>query len=259
MNLLLVIDVGNTNIVLGVYDGDRLKYDWRIATQKDRTSDEYGLIFEQIFQYNCLSKKEIKAIIISSVVPTLMYTLPSMCQKYFSIDPLIVGETVDSGINILLDNPKEVGADRIVNAVAGFDKYGGPLIIVDSGTAITLDVVSKEGDYMGGVITPGIKISSEALFLRTAKLPKVEIIKPNEVIGKNTIESIQSGIVNGFVGLVDHLIELIIAEMGISKDDVKVVATGGFSQILSQDSKYITIIDKLITLDGLRIIYERNL
>jgi len=257
--LLLVIDVGNTNIVLGVYDGDKLKYDWRIATQKDRTSDEYGLVFDQIFQYHCICKKEIKAIIISSVVPTLMHTLPSMCQRYFSIDPLIVGETIDPGINVLLDNPKEVGADRVVNAVAGYEKYGGPLIIVDSGTAITLDVVSENGDYLGGVITPGIKISSEALFLRTAKLPKVEIIKPDTVIGKNTIESIQAGIVNGFVGLVDHLIELIITEMGLSADDVKLVATGGFSQILTQDSKYITIIDKLITLDGLRMIYERNL
>src|SRR5690606_20622331 len=185
------IDVGNTNIVLGVYKDDKLLYDWRIATDKDKTSDEYGLLFEQIFKYNGLSTKDVKNVIISSVVPPLMHTLPAMSIKYFKIRPIVVGPGVKTGMNIKYDNPREVGADRIVNAVAAYEKYGGPLIIVDFGTAITFCAVSKKGEYLGGAITPGIKISSEALFLRTAKLPKVEIAKPKSIIAKNTINSIQ--------------------------------------------------------------------
>lgn len=257
-NLLLVIDVGNTNIVFGVYSGKDLLYNWRIATEKDRTSDEYGLLFEQIVRYHGLEPKEINNVIISSVVPPLMHTLPAMCNKYFNIDPIVVGPGVKTGMDIKYDNPREVGADRIVNGVAGYDKYGGPLIIVDFGTAITFDAISKEGDYLGGVITPGIKISSEALFLRTAKLPKVEIAKPDKVIGKNTINSIQSGVVYGYIGLVDYIIKKMIDEMYEEGTKVNIVATGGFSTLISSESKYIEHIDKFLTLDGLRIIYERN-
>ncbi len=256
--LLLVIDVGNTNIVFGVYRDKELLYDWRIATERDRTSDEYGLLFEQIFRYHGLSLKEVKNVIISSVVPPLMHTLPAMSIKYFGIDPIVVGPGVKTGMNIKYDNPREVGADRIVNAVAAYEKYGGPLIIVDFGTAITFCAVSKEGDYLGGAITPGIKISAEALFMRTAKLPKVEIAKPEKVIAKNTTNSIQSGLVFGYIGMVDYIIEKMIKEMEQDEGKVNIIATGGFSSLIASESKYIKKIDKLLTLDGLRIVFERN-
>lgn len=256
--MLLVIDVGNTNIVFGVYQEKELLYDWRISTEKDRTSDEYGLLFEQIFKYHGIDITELEDVIISSVVPPLMHTLPAMSAKYFNIDPIVVGPGVKTGMNIKYDNPKEVGADRIVNAVAAHEKYGGPLIVVDFGTAITFCAISKEGDYLGGAITPGIKISTEALFMRTAKLPKVEITKPDKVIAKNTTNSIQSGVVYGYIGMVDYIIERMIEEMNENGDTVKVIATGGFSSLIASESKYIKIIDKLLTLEGLRIVFERN-
>ncbi len=256
--MLLVIDVGNTNIVFGIYKERELLYNWRIATDKDRTSDEYGLLFEQIVKYHGLNHKEIKDVILSSVVPPLMYTLSAMCKRYFGLEPIVVGPGVKTGMDIKYDNPKEVGADRIVNGVAGYEKYGGPLIIVDFGTAITFDAISKEGDYLGGVIAPGIKISSEALFLRTAKLPKVEIAKPDKVIGKNTVNSIQSGFIYGYIGLVDYILERMISEMSEDGTKVNIVATGGFGNLIANESKYIKKIDGLLTLDGLRIIYERN-
>ncbi|HHV46016.1 MAG TPA: type III pantothenate kinase [Tissierellia bacterium] len=256
--MLLAIDVGNTNIVLGIFKGKRLLYDWRIATDKNKTSDEYGLLFEQIFRYNSMSSDDVDDVIISSVVPTLMHTLSAMSVKYFNKEPFVVGPGIRTGMNIKYENPRELGADRIVNAVAAYEKYGGPLIIVDFGTAITFCAISKEGDYLGGVIAPGIKISSEALFLQTAKLPKVELVKPKNVIGKNTVNSIQSGLVNGYIGLVDYIIEKMIEEMKDEGEVKNVIGTGGFATFIGSESKYINKIDKMLTLEGLRIIYERN-
>lgn len=256
--MLLVIDVGNTNIVLGIFKGKELVYDWRISTDREKTSDEYGLMLTQILKSQEINPKKISNIIISSVVPNIMDIFPEICEKYFGIEPIIIGPGVKTGMNILYDNPKEVGADRIVNGVAAFEKYGGPLIVIDLGTAITFDVINEKGEYLGGAIAPGIKIAADALFQRTSKLPKIEIIKPEKIIGKTTVVSMQSGIVNGYIGLIDHIVEKIIEELGITRDEIKVVATGGFSKLVTKESKYIGQRDEMLTLDGLRIIYERN-
>lgn len=254
--MLLVFDVGNTNIVLGVYKDDKLINSWRVSTDRNKTSDEYGLIIDRLFEYNNLSLKDIEAVVISSVVPTLMYSLQAMSIKYIGKEPLIIGPGIKTGMNIKIQNPKEVGADRIVNAVSAFKKYGGPLIVVDFGTATTFCAIASNGDYLGGVICPGIKIASDALTERTAKLPKVELKKPKNIIGKNTISSMQSGIIYGYVGLVDYIVDKMKEEFN---EDVKdVVATGGLSTLIASESKTITRIDKLLTLDGLRIIYELN-
>lgn len=253
--MILVIDVGNTNIVIGIYTNKKLIHSWRLSTSKDRTSDEYGVQIRQLFDYANVNKDGIEAIIISSVVPPLMPALEEMSLKYFGVKPLVVGPGVKTSMPIKYDYPKEVGADRIANAVGAYELYGGPLIVVDFGTATTFDAISKNGEYLGGAIAPGIGISTEALYTKAAKLPRIELTKPKSVIGKNTVTSMQAGIVFGFVGQTNDIIARMKKEMG---GKVYVVATGGWAWLMSGESECIDVVNPDLTLEGLRIIYERN-
>lgn len=254
--MLLVFDVGNTNMVLGIYEGTELKNYWRISTDKAKTSDEYGMLINNLFQYDNVDKNSIKDIIISSVVPNVMHSLENFCVKYFNKQPLIVGPGIKTGLNIKYDNPKQVGADRIVNAVAAIEKYKSPMIIIDFGTATTFCAISEKGEYLGGTIAPGIKISSEALFQRASKLPRVELLKPGMTICKNTVSAMQSGIIYGYVGLVDKIIAMMKKELG--NGDIKVIATGGLSSLIASETDSIDCVDKNLTLEGLKIIYNKN-
>jgi len=266
--MLLALDVGNTNTVLGLYglaaNGSaetELSAHWRVTTHRTQTADEYGVLFSNLFSLHGLSTADVKHIIISSVVPPVESTLTQVCQSYFKIKPLFVEPGIKTGMPVLVDNPTELGADRLVNAIAGYEKYGGPAIIVDFGTATTFDVVSARGEYLGGIITPGLGISADALFSRAARLGRVDIKRPAKVIGTNTVAHIQSGLYYGYIGLVDGILERMIAEMGTDPHDPaapKILATGGLARLIAEDSRYISTIDDMLTLDGLRIVFERN-
>lgn len=253
--MLLAIDIGNTNIVIGVFEGEKLRANWRIATDIHKLSDEYAAVLLTLLPQEGLSPGDITDAVLCTVVPPLEGTFVRLCRKYFGCSPLIVGAGVKTGVRICTDNPREVGADRIVNAAAAHRLYGGPLIVIDMGTATTFDAVSKDGDYLGGAIAPGIGISAEALFLRTAKLPQVELLPPKQAIGKNTIAAMQSGIIFGYIGLIEGIVARIKKELG---GQVKIIATGGYAELIARETPIIEIVNPYLTLIGLRIIYEMN-
>src|SRR5215467_11428432 len=253
--MLLTIDVGNTNTVLGVFRGQELIAHWRLTTARMQTVDEYGVLTRNLFTLRGLDPQEVNGVIVSSVVPPMNWTLSELSKLYFQQKAMFVEAGVKTGMAVLVDNPLEVGADRIVNGVAAFHKYGGPCIVVDFGTAITFDAISAKGEYLGGVIAPGLGISSEALFARAAKLPRVEIKDPGKVIGTNTVTHMQAGLYYGAVDMVDGMLARMKKELG---ENAQVVATGGQARLIAKGSKYIEHTDDFLTLTGLRLIWEKN-
>ncbi len=263
--MLVAFDVGNTNIVLGVFDGGKMVTNWRLETDNRKSADEYGMIIHQLFQYEELKVEEVKDVIISTVVPSILYTLQHLSQKYFSTRAIVIGPGIKTGLIVKYDNPKQVGADRIVNAVAAHAKYGGPLIVIDLGTATTFCAITANAEYIGGTIAPGLKISSDALFEKTAKLPKVELEEPGNVICRNTINSMQSGVVYGHMGLVEFIVKKMKKELitycgdePITEDGIKVIATGGLATLVNSGVECIDYVDKLLTLEGLEMIHRKN-
>jgi type III pantothenate kinase len=253
--MLLALDVGNTNTVIGVFDGTDLKAQWRLPTRRAGTSDEYGILIKSLFDFAGLNFRAITAVILSTVVPPIQGPLEEMSRQYFGAEALVVGPGIKTGMPILYEAPREVGADRIVNSVAAFEAYGGPCIVVDFGTATTFDAISARGEYLGGAICPGIGISAEALFQRAARLPRVEIVRPKSVIGRNTVGSMQAGLYYGYLGLVEGIVTRMKEELG---GKPIVVATGGQAKLLLAGVALVDHVDPFLTLTGLRILYERN-
>jgi type III pantothenate kinase len=253
--MVFVLDIGNSNIKCGLFEGDKLTSSWRMTTDTERTADEYGISVMSFFGHIGRAADEVEGIIISSVIPSINYTLQHMCAIYFAKKAMIVGPGMKTGLNILYDNPRELGADRIVSAIAAYTLYGGPCIVVDFGTATTFGAISENGDFLGGAICPGLKISAEALTLSAARLPHVELLRPDAVIAKNTIAGMQAGIIYGYAGQVDYIIRRMKKEMA---GDPKVIATGGMAKLISQESEEVSSVNSLLTLTGLNILYRRN-
>jgi type III pantothenate kinase len=253
--MLLAVDIGNTSITLGVFDGEKLRATWHLATGVHRMPDEYAALLLNLLNYQGLETKDIKAVALCSVVPPLISTFEELFQRYFTIEPLVVGAGVKTGVKIRMDNPREVGADRIADAAAAHHLYGGPVIVIDLGTATTFGIISKEGDYIGGIIATGIATAAEALFTRTAQLPRVELAHPKHIIGSNTVAAIQSGIIYGYASLVEGMLARINKELGFK---AKVVATGGYAGLIAKETKVIDVVNPDLTLIGLRLIYEMN-
>lgn len=253
--MLLTVDVGNTNINIGVFDGSKLKATWRVATGVHRMPDEYASLLLNLFDRQGIDASQITDAILCSVVPPLVGVFEEVCRRYLKALPLVVEAGVKTGVRICLDNPREVGADRVVNAVAAHQLYGGSVIVIDLGTATTFDAVSEDGDYLGGAIAPGIAIATEALFTRTAALPRVELTHPKRAVGRNTVAAMQSGIVFGYAGLIEGIVARIQQEMG---GKAKVVATGGYAELLARETPVIEVVNPDLTLVGLRLIYEMN-
>ncbi|MDW5299507.1 MAG: type III pantothenate kinase [Sedimentibacter sp.] len=255
--MILVVDIGNTNIVVGVYDDDNIVGSWRMVTRSEKTSDEYGIFILNLLNYNNISQKDIKSAIVSSVVPNVMHSFENALKKYFKIEPIIVGPGTKTGITISTDNPREVGADRIVGLVAAYHMYGGPLIVIDFGTATTYDVLTDKGEFKYGITSPGIQISADALWQKTAQLPSVELKKPSSILAKNTITSIQAGLVYGYIGQVEYIVNKIKEEMHI--EDMKVVATGGLGRLMADETQAIDVYDSQLLFKGLKIIHDKNI
>jgi len=259
--MLLAFDVGNTNTVLGAFKDGKLLTNWRIQTDSNKGSDEYGMLLKQLFEYEGFKLKDVENVIISTVVPSILHTLQNVSMKYFHVRPLIVNAGINTGLTIKIDNPKQLGADRIVNAVAAYEKFGGPLIIIDFGTATTFDAVSENAEYLGGTIAPGLKVSLDAIVEKTAQLPKVELVPPGHVIGKNTIHSMQSGLVYGHMGIVDYILRKMKTELLAvtpSGKPAKIIATGGLATLIEAGIEGVDHVDKLLTLEGLEIIFNKN-
>jgi type III pantothenate kinase len=253
--MLLAIDIGNTNIVVGVFDGEKLKATWRLGTDVHKLEDEYAALLLELLSMKGLAFADIDDAIISSSVPPLVTVFEELCRRYFEVTTMVVGPGIKTGVRISIENPREVGADRVVNVAAAHKLYGGPLIVIDFGTATTLDAVSEEGDYLGGAIAPGIVISSEALFEHAAKLPRVELIRPPKAIGRNSVSAMQSGIIFGYVGLIEGIVARMQKELG---GTAKVIATGGLANIIASETGVVDAVELDLTLVGLRLIYELN-
>ena len=254
--MILTLDIGNTNMKTALFDGMEMKQYWRLSTNRNRTSDEYGMAMMNLLNHYGIDRSEVEGIMMSSVVPQINFTIEHMCRSYFGMEPRFIGPGVKTGINIKYENPRELGSDRIASAVAAYELYGGPCITIDFGTATTFGVISAKGEFLGGAICPGLRLAADALTERTAKLPRFELVKPENVIGRNTVTNMQAGIVYGYIGQIKYLVNRMKKEMGV--EGIKVIATGGLAVLVAGESSVIDVMDGLLTLKGLRIIYEKN-